>query len=490
MRATFAEQRKMLPRWRRFQDPANLEELNSIKKKPLTKSESGEHSVAIECWKEDHNLENAIELCSSAIVHCRFEDAGTAASYIIENKPRSPSVVLLAQKVLHPDRKVEAAQVDNRRVEIAILKKRSHNSPHNAAVWVDLALAYAALGQNDKAKRSIEVALAIAPHNRFVVRCAARFFVHIRNDSRARRIVKDYRFLRNDPWVLAVDLSLSSAEIISSRHVKLAKTMVDRNAVPPFHASELAVTLSEIEGKNSAYRSARKLLESALVDPTENSIAHAQWVKNRHELDIPLNDNVINRDSVREAQVYKHLDDGDWHQCMSKAKRWSEREPYSTRPFEIMTYVSCVCQDNHNDCVNYSKHGLKLGMNNFSLLNNLTIGYALSGDIENANATFGLIKASSLNEDDRPVYIATKGMLAFKRKNIDEGTDLYDTAIAKIGYTDKRAKSIARLFLAREKILANTPDARTFFEDLKTKLDGDVGRDVVALKMHIEKLVV
>lgn len=489
MRATFAEQRKMLPRWRRFQNPANLEELNSIYKKPLTKSESGDHDVAIECWKVENNLENAIDLCSSAIVHGKFKDARTAASYIVENKPRSPSVMHLAQKVLHPDRKIEMLQVDDRHVEIAILKNRSRNSPHNAIVWVDLALAYAALGQNDKAKRSIEIALSIAPHNRFVVRCATRFFVHIHNDSRARRIVKNYRFLRNDPWVLAVDLSLYSTEKISSKHVKLAKNMIDRDSVPPFHVSELAITLSGIESKNSAYRNARRLMERGLIKPTENSIAHAQWVKNQHELKVSLDDDTVNQDSGYEAQVYKHFDEGDWYQCMNKAKRWSECEPYSTRPFEIMTYVSCVCQDNYAECINYSEKGLQLDKNNFALLNNLVIGHALKGDIENAEIKFNLIKKSSLSEKNYPTYIATKGMLAFRKNNVDEGIDLYDDAIVKIGNSNKKTKSIARLFLAREKILAKTPDAYAFFERFKKKTGRETDLDVIALKGHIEKLI-
>lgn len=488
MRATFAEQRKMLPRWRRFQDPANLEELNSINKKPLTKSEGDEHSVAIECWKEEHNIENAIDLCSSAIVHGKFADAGTAASYIIENKPRSPSVVLLAQKVLHPDRKIEMARVDDRCVEIAILKKRSHNSPHNATVWVDLAFAHATLGQNDKAKRAIGVALAIAPHNRFVVRCATRFFVHIRNYSRARSIVKNYRFLRNDPWVLAVDLSLFSAEK-GAKHVKLAKNMIDRDSIPPFHASELAVTLSEMESKNGAYRSALRLLNRGLVDPTENSIAHAQWMKNQHEINIPLDDDVVNRDSVHEAQVYKHFDEGDWYQCMNRAKQWNKIEPYSTRPFEIMTYVSCVCQDNYAECIKYSKYGLELDKSNFALLNNLVIAHALKGDVEDAEIAFNRIKESSLSEDNYPTYMATKGMLAFRQKHVDEGLNLYDDAIVKIGNSNKKTKSIARLFFAREKILAKIPDAYAFFEDVKTKMGKKPAPDVAALKGHIEKLV-
>lgn len=489
MRATFAEQRKMLPRWRRFQNPANLEELNSICKKPLTKGDSGEHDFAIECWRAENSLENAIELCSSAIVHGKFKDADVAASYIVENEPPSLSVAHLAQKVLHPDRKIERMQVDDRRVEIAVLKKRSHNSPYNAAVWVDLALAYAALGQNDKAKRSIEIALSIAPHNRFVVRCATRFFVHIHNDSRARRIVKNYRFLRNDPWVLAVDLSLSSAETISSKHVKLAKNMIDRDSIPRFHASELAVTLSGIESKNSAHRSARRLMERGLKEPTENSIAHAQWVKNQHEMKVSLSDDVVNRDSVHEAQVYKHFDEGDWYQCMNKAKQWNECEPYSTRPFDIMTYVSSVCQDSYAECIKYGESGLKLDKSNFTLLNNLVIGHALNGDIENAEIAFNLIKESSLSEDNYPTYIATKGMLAFRQKKVDEGVNLYGDAIAKIGNSHKKRKSIARLFLAREKILAKTPDAYAFFESVKEKIGKRADPDITALKGHIEKLI-
>ena len=489
MGVIFTDQRRLLPRWRRFQNPANHKELNSTNKKSLTKSENIDHHNAIEFWVEKNDLVNAIELCSSAIVHGIFKDANAAASYIIENKPHSKSVIQLAQKVLHPDRMIAESVVDDRYVEIAILKKRSRQSPHNAILWTDMALAYSSLGQNDKAKRAVEIALILAPHNRFVVRCATRFFVHIHENSRAYKIVKNYRFLRNDPWVLAIELSLSSIRENPSRHAKLANNMINkRSTISPFHISELASALGEIESQSGAYKKALKLLEHSLIKPTDNSIAQAQWMKNKHKLKISIDDDVINKDLVHEAQSYKHFHYGNWKQNMEEAQKWAKYEPYSTRPFEHMSYVSCVCQDNYTDCIKYSENGLKLDKKNFTLLNNLVIGYALKGDITNAKKTFDFIKPFSLAADNRPVYTATKGMLAFKQKNIDEGMYLYNSAIDTMKHAKQRGQHMAGLFLAREQILAKTPDAHTFFNDLKKKLK-ETDPDIIALKKHVEKLI-
>src|SRR5439155_22265534 len=96
------------------------------------------------------------------------------------------------------------------RSRIRVLRQRSIAEPRNAFVWVDLALLYTTLGLRDQAARAIRIALALAPEDRFVLRCASRFLVHIGDAERAHHILKRSEATPYDPWLMAAEFAVSS----------------------------------------------------------------------------------------------------------------------------------------------------------------------------------------------------------------------------------------------------------------------------------------
>lgn len=489
MNLMVASKRLLFPRWRLFHNAKNFDEINHISNERHVEEEQIDYLNAVEEWKASNNLENAIELCASAIVHGQFYDAKEAALFILDTRSSSKSVIAMAEKALNPNQKIEEPKLDNHRACIANLRKKIHRSPINPILWLDIAFLYSTCGQNHKAERAIKNALVLAPHNRFIVRCAARFFIHVNKIPEARRCVEKYRFLKQDPWVLAVELSISLEQRKISKYLKLSKNAIEKKQISPFNSSELASTLGDMEMVYGSNKKAKKLFHHSLEDPTDNSVAQAQWVENRHKLGISLGDDITDY----EAKYYKFHESGEWVEAMRSAEEWAKYEPYSTRSYAYMSYVALVCQDTPDKSIDHCKDGLELNTNSFLFLNNKTVAYAYKKKITKAKETFKLIKKQSMEEEQKPIYTATEGILAFRNNDVDRGRELYIKAIKQLNpKTQKNTTliNLVRLFWAREEIIAETEGAHEFFYEVKDKMKSEKDKGVLSFKENVEKLLV
>ena len=485
-------ERILLPRWRLFHTAENFDELNHLSNTPPVEEEKIDHLNAIEEWRINNNLENSIELCASAIVQGCFEDATDAALFILDTRPSSNSVIAMAEKVLNPNKKIATVKLDDKHACIANLKKKINRSPSNSVFWIDIAFLYSTLGQNDKAERAIKNALILASNNRFVVRCAARFFMHINKKAEAHCAVKNYRFLKQDPWVLATELAISSKRKQTSKYLKLSKTAIEKNRISEFHSSELASALGLVELSYGSNRKAVKLFRHSLRAPADNSIAQAQWVENEHKLGISLDTDITDKDGAHEAQFYQFYGAGEWRNAMKSADKWADYEPYSTRSFGLMSYVALVCQDDFENCIKHCDQGVKRKTESFIFLNNATVAYAQMGKIQQAEEKFKLIKTRNIKEIEKQVYLATAGMLAFRNNDIDEGRNLYEHTIKQLNFgkhKNKNSENLARLFWAREEIIAKTDRSYNFFHKTKAKMKNEKSKDILAFTENIEKLL-
>ena len=492
MSIVVAKKRVLLPRWRLFRHSKNFDELNQENSRLPTVDERIDHINAVEEWRSNNSIENAVELCASAVVNGCFDDAKESASFILDAQPQSKSIIAMAKKVLNPDQEFENTELDNLQARIANVRKKTHRSPANPILWTDMALLYSSMGQNDKAERAIKNALILASNNRFVVRCAARFFMHVNKKVEAHHIVKNYRFLKQDPWVLATELAISFKRKRTSKYLKLSKTVIEKNRASEFHSSELASALGLVELSYGSNRKAVRLFRHSLRAPADNSIAQAQWVENEHKLGISLDTDITDKDGAHEAQFYQFYGAGEWRNAMKSADKWADYEPYSTRSFGLMSYVALVCQDDFENCIKHCDQGVKRKTESFIFLNNATVAYAQMGKIQQAEEKFKLIKTRNIKEIEKQVYLATAGMLAFRNNDIDGGRELYEKAIQRIRFgkhKNKKGENLARLFWAREEIIAKTDRSYNFFHKTKAKMKNEKSKDILAFTENIEKLL-
>src|ERR1035437_9224895 len=179
--------RRIVPRWRSFRDALATRELD-----PTAIAESkgigGEEFLRQREheWLENKELPFATDLVGAACVLGDSEIAKEAADFILEKGSQAGALAQkLARFVLRipePPDIIRPSVSDWKIVaqnQIRNLKGRSRTEPRNAFVWTDLARLYVQLALTKPAERAIRVALALAPADRFVLRSAARFYLHI-----------------------------------------------------------------------------------------------------------------------------------------------------------------------------------------------------------------------------------------------------------------------------------------------------------------------
>ena len=292
------KRRQVVPRWRPWWVTARL---GLAETGASVRSIGNPNTTTIdrrrEEWLENHDLPHAADLISTAFGMGLGERAQDAAEFVLEAKRRLPQpLLLLAKIIVDGDADLPASPVDidhaGRHVRINSLKGRLKNWPHDAIARIDLAREYATLGQRSKALKPISVALALAPHNPFVIRSAARFFLNHGEPERALAVVRRTPRVLSDPWLLAAEIATASAAETSSRHVRLARSIINSGLFAPRHVSELASALATVDLESGNRRSARKLFAVALQNPTENSVAQAQWASSTSQ-DLDLRDRRI-----------------------------------------------------------------------------------------------------------------------------------------------------------------------------------------------------
>ena len=117
---------------------------------------------------------------SSAIVHQQEVHALSAAEQIRDSELSKDSTKSLAKVALARGRGDPMPEVSsNLNVSnyqrIAILKGKIRTYPRNAINYLDLALAYSAIGQNSQARKAVYISVVLAKNNRYVLRSASRF---------------------------------------------------------------------------------------------------------------------------------------------------------------------------------------------------------------------------------------------------------------------------------------------------------------------------
>ena len=270
-----------------------------------------ELSRRVEDWQQSRTLGHATDLIASSIALGRTEVAVAAAEFVMCLGDEAGSVaadvargVLAAAAAIMPDARDAAERLAVRRTglmtagdgleatvssrfphlvraqvaaKILRLRRRVVDDPRNVLCWLELGRNYARLGQTDKATRAIRSALAVAPDHRFVLRSAARFFLHAGEAEQAHDILRRSRATPHDPWLLAAEIAVATVVDRSSRLVKPAQGLLASDRFRPFHTAEMASALATMELVEGSAKRARKLFDASLRDPTENSVAQAQW---------------------------------------------------------------------------------------------------------------------------------------------------------------------------------------------------------------------
>ena len=477
--------RKIIPRWRDFRTTLLTGELDPVGiAKPPHKHRPASLASRILAWRTNQSPSFAADLVASAFVLGEEDEPEVkeAARFLLSrNTASSEAAQLLSRRILDVETAALSSEnlpkltVDDLHSRLRLLRRRAREEPRNALLWADMALAYATLGQEESASRAMDLAAKLAPNNRFVLRSAARLHVHRGDVEHALFILRRAQRTRQDPWLLAADIAVSSVRSKTSPFIRAARTALLSAHFDAFHTAELASALGTLELGAGQLRRAKKLFRDSLTAPTENAVAQAVWAS-RQQVGIEISKRDLATFRSFEARAYEAFHQARWEDALSEATRWFRDQPFSRRPASLGAFVAAVPLRQFDRAIEICRAGLKANGADFGLLNDLVFGLANLGRMEEAKQEFERINSGELSDLERVVWMATSGLLQFRSGRPEIGEQLYIEAIEKAGATTiKQLRPMACVFFALEKRRAGLPVnewiLRTISKHLQTDPD-------------------
>jgi len=472
-----SDNRVVLPRWRAWRDSRNSGELEPLRSQPersrslLSDSTSeAEISQRLADFKAWNGTYEAADVVNAAIVLGLEDYPGVHEAAKTLRGSSLPAVSELAERILSHDSSksddilhelesranLDAVQSrDEDGTRVAWLRSIVQSEPRNSLRWADLALAHTVLGNKRPAARAIRVAVSLADGNRFILRAAARFHVHEGDFDAAHSILTaNMDNLVADPWLMAAEIAIADMSGQRIRYTSHGRQLLAGD-FPPRHISELASALATLELKAGRIKRARKLFEQALEDPTENSLAQAEWSMERGINVLPPTHLHAPQDFEAETRHSLRLE--KFRDAAIQARLWQEDQPFALEPATHASYIASTLAEDYKLAIIACEKGLIANPGDPILLNNLAFSQANAGLIEAAKRNIGSIVMA---DDAKKLLIrtATSGLIAFRQNDPHLGRELYQESI--IGWTRQEngnvGAAMAAIFWAREEIRARS----------------------------------
>jgi len=456
-----------VPRWKASGAATNAPEFLSVKGPPSVLSISPDQGgAAVQAFELDRSIGAAAEAIAESMIEGNKSAASTAADYVLMNAAAAPhSLVQLARsfKLGRTDHVLPMADT------VPTTRQLLKISPRNPMLWSDMAMHYATLGNKLRAEKCMRAALQLAPDHRWMLRTAARFFVHQEDAGQAHRLLANHPRTPNDPWLIAAELSCAQVAQRAPKYWKLANEIIRFDRYPARHMSELATAVGMMELEIGERKKARKLVAKGLVAPTENTLAQVFWAKERKHLgDSDDLDALIGCSAdAYEADYKLKLRLGDLHGALAAAKTWTQDEPFAARPRYEIAYIAALLDD-HATTLRMATEVIRVdGKLEENLELNRIFAVLSSGDLVLGKNTDEIVRIEQrlkhlIERASGAAYHATANLALWHyRYGLPEtGKVLYRVAIdAARKVHEPEAAAQAANFAAREALLSRDPTA-------------------------------
>ncbi len=456
--------RHVFPRWRSFEATAKLGELTHPSREAQQSTAELDVSLAMGVaeWELDPSLWKGLDLLGTAAVAGKLENFRDLIEQVKKNplapRPAREFLDQYLQPETHEESGCKPPKSHAGQIEIRRHRSRLSSSPSDPVEWVDLARSYTIAGSNEKARKAILASLQLAPNNRFVLRSAARFFIHVGETDLALSLLTQARNIKADPWLLASQIAISDSMAKPPKFFKVAKEKLEAD-VPASEISELAAALGSLEAESGNHRIARKFLRRSLERANENSVAQVRWL-NRSILDEGVDVSHAKPPLLHEANAKASFYKGDFEEARNEALCWLEDQPFASAPAALSSYIFADVFCDFENGKKIAERGLISNQDDAGLLNNLAVCLMELGDLEKAESVISRLKAVERGGRSEAVHRATYGMLAFRKGDVEAGRKLYREAIEWArGVGAKPVAARAAFHLAIEELLARTDQA-------------------------------
>jgi tetratricopeptide (TPR) repeat protein len=455
-----SKDRHLVPRWRSVRRTIEAGEFQQLATpKALSESQVAELEKLQLRWEVVQTPLAAAELVGAQLVAGEFEEALEPAKTLWHSsnsthRALARRALSLTDSVSEPDppEAESSSPVGLFRSKVRASKARATRDARNPIAWADLARRYTALGQFEPAQKSLRIARALAPDSRYILRSAARFYIHIGEPGMAAHLLEQSPRSRDDPWLMAALLSATS---LASRPLpgrRVAHRILDSGRFRPIENSDLISELGTLELKSGDDRRARKLFRESLQTPTDNSLAQGEWASHKltnldielDTFDVPFAAEAMARDAAQRAQ---------WQLALAESVAWLDDQPFDSEAAVHASYVAAVGLDDWDQSRMMAEIGLRANPSDATLANNLAYALIESGRIAEALAPLKAAASTTAERSERIAVLATTGLLAFRQGDVEEGRRLYGRSIELAKrLNDHDAEAMARAMLAREEI--------------------------------------
>lgn len=488
--------RDLVPRWRTFgstvraRETESFERVNGGDRKPADIEEQERN------FAKFPGLAAAADLVGAALVlGVKTDSTIRAAEMLTQDPTSSESLVELGRSLLDEDgSRPEGWDSDDLHtiVDVEGIRRRAHNlravlrrEPRNAVRWTDLALAHTVLGNTEHAEQDMRIALKLAGTNRFVLRAAVSLYVHLGQPDVAHRLITRDLSLLSDPWIAAAEIATAEMAGRSPKSVRTGGAILrDGRGPSPWHSSELASELAMVEVRAGHSRPARRLMELALREPTDNAAAQAEWAKIHGLITVaePLD---LSLPRTFEARSRRSAAEGKWSASVHDGMRWIADQPFAVEAARFTSYVAAVGAEDYVHSELASRAGLIANGSDRLLRNNLVFALANQDKLEEAQEQFGLIDRDGLDTHELSVLTATEGFLRFRHGSPTEGRVLYRRAVdAALRAKREDVARLASIFWAREELLSPPTTESSSALGQALAVAGDAEDEIVRLWWH------
>ncbi|MCY4428143.1 MAG: tetratricopeptide repeat protein [Halieaceae bacterium] len=451
--------RKVIPRWRTFSETLKFKELDALATPQTSKhifSDSDFLTSKVKEWEKHQTVGHASDLVGAALTLGRQTEVSEAAKFLLRSCSKVPPWAKeLAERALRPaDNTVSIldppnVESSNLYAQVRSLRELVRAESRDPITWVELSRAYTTLGQNEKADRTMGVALQLATNNRFVLRSAGRLWVHMEDPEKAHDAIVRSERTPYDPWLLAAEIAIGSICNRRSKYIKTARRMLSDKRFSNYNISELASAVATLEKDYGNKRKSERLFRLSLEDPTENSIAQASWAA-RHDKAIRIdNKQFLEYSYTFEARSWSLYHDNQWEQVITECRKWQFDQPFSSWPGILGSYVAAVALEDYETSLQFARRGVMANRLDFTLLNNMAFALGNLGRLDEARKELSKARGLASSSEDEVVLQATRGLLAFRGGDIEEGRRFYEAAIrTSARIKDRRLFALAYFFYA------------------------------------------
>lgn len=456
--------RHVVPRWRSVRRTIEAGEFQNLAvTRPLTNGQTADLASLTNRWENVRTELAAAELVGAHLVHGTVDEDHPALDVLLESE--NPIYRSLGASVRHMNELTRPhiepgtgnASADGfLHSRVRDSKRRIELDPRNPIAWSDIARRYTALGEIPKARRALQVARALAPESRYLLRVSARFYIHIGEPAAAARLLRQSERTNHDPWLMASLLSAASVAGKPLPGIRAARRILDSGRFQPIEKADLISEIATLELKSGSDKTSRKLFSQSLLNPTDNSLAQAEWAS--HKLASLQVDPESQQVPFRaEALAKSALQRGNWEIALAESWEWLDDQPFDADAAIHTSYVAAIGNDDWSTSAKAAFIGLRANPNNSMLANNLAYAQIELGNLDAAAPHIRSSAANATERLDRVAIRATTGLFEFRRGNTDAGRSLYREAIdiAKRA-NEAEAEAMARSMLAREEIRAGS----------------------------------